>query len=148
MHESRLSSRRPNLGILAFALVACAGLPAAAQQNPLDPRAPRPQPVTPEPPPPPPPEGQTADKDGPAYEVSAFILRYAREHPEQPPLDEFQDLVVRLGQDANNVYIAPRDGIRIVEVPMSDLTGAQRSGRRFSVSAINAIGARIVQELN
>lgn len=146
MHESRLSARRRNL--LALSLLACAGLPAAAQDNPLQPGAPRPRPVTPDAPPPPPPKAEPTDKDGPSYEVSAFILRYAREHSEQPPIEELQDLVVRLGIDDKGTYVAPRDAIRIVEVPLSDLTSAQRSGRRFSVSAINAIGSRIVQDLN
>src|SRR5690606_29985918 len=43
---------------------------------------------------------------------------------------------------------APRPGAEPVTISLQDLTGAQRAPRRFSVSAINAIGARIVSELN
>ncbi|MBX3375927.1 MAG: ShlB/FhaC/HecB family hemolysin secretion/activation protein [Phycisphaeraceae bacterium] len=148
MHESCLSARRRNLGTLALAVFACAGLPAAAQQNPLQPNAPQPRPASPEAPPPPPPKAEEMTPDGPSYEVTAFILRYTREHPEQPTIDDLQDLVVRLGVDADGVYVAPRQGVRIVEMPLRDLTMAQRAGRRFSVSAINAVGLRLVQELN
>ncbi len=148
MHESRLSARRQNFGPLALTILACAGVPAIAQQNPLQPGAPVPKPISPDAPPPPPPKAEQPEKDGPSYEITAFVLRYAREHPEQPPIEDLESLVVRLGVTPEEVYVAPRETLRIVELSMTELTAAQRSGRRFSVSAINAVGSRIVQELN
>jgi hypothetical protein len=120
---------------------------AAGQQNPLQPQAPAPKSPSPEAPPPPPPEAPKRVEDGPSYEVTTFVLRYAHEHPDQPPIEDLENLDLKLGE-LNGTFVAPRDEVPVVELRMSDLTGAQRAGRKFSVSAINAIGARIVQALN
>lgn len=133
--------------VMAAGLVAAISGHAWGQDNPLQPNVPAPKTPTPDAPPPPPPEKAKQVDDGPSYEVTAFILRYAREHPDQPPIEEFEALTLQLGE-VNGVYVAPRDGIQVVDVSIADLTGAQRTGRKFSVSAINAIGARIVQALN
>lgn len=133
------------------ALAAAVGLavPAVAQVNPLAPNAPpatrATQPVI-KPPPPPPTQAQPAE-DGPSYPISAFVVRYATEQPDRPALDDLLQSEVTLGL-ANGVYVAPRPGAESVTLRLSDLASTQRAARPYSVSAINAIGARIVQALN
>lgn len=143
---ARRSARVPGLALLAAAGLA---FPALAQVNPLQPDAPPPQRPGPGPGLPPPPEAQAPQpsEDGPAFPISAFNLRYRTDHPDLPPIDDLASLEVTLGE-ANGVYVAPRPGAEPVTISLQDLTGAQRAPRRFSVSAINAIGARIVSELN
>lgn len=145
------SRNRTHAGLARLAAaagaVACLGLPAVAQQNPLEPKAPQPKIPSPDAPPPPQPKKEAVVDDGAAYEVSAFVLRYAREHPEQPPIEELQTLSLKLSV-VDGVFVAPREGLTSVDVSMTDLTAAQRTGRKFSVSAINAIGSRLVQALN
>ncbi|MEX2217759.1 MAG: ShlB/FhaC/HecB family hemolysin secretion/activation protein [Phycisphaerales bacterium] len=109
-----------------------------------------PPPVRPPDPPPPPPAvapAQPEHDDGPSYQVSSFNFRYPQEHPDRPPMEDLLWLPVTLGQDGE-VYVAPRAGVPSVTLPIKDLTAAQRARRRFSVSALNAIGQVIVAELN
>src|SRR5256885_1381172 len=142
--------RGPTLRALAVAAALfIGGAPALGQVNPLEPQAkppaqPEPQPVKP---PPPQPEQAQPAQDGPAYPVSAFILRYATDHEGQPPIEELLQLEVTLGQ-SGGVFVAPRPGIETVTLKIEDLAAAQRAPRLFAISAMNAIGYRIVQELN
>lgn len=147
--RSRRLERATGLARLAAGagMVACLCLPAAGQQNPLEPNAPQPKIPSPDAPPPPPPEKNAVVDDGRSYEVSAFVLKYAKDHPEQPPMEELESLTLQLGV-VDGVFVAPREGVKTVDVSMTDLTAAQRTGRKFSVSGINAVGSRIVQALN
>jgi len=141
---------RRSLPLAAMVLVAIAGLPhaAAAQGNPLQPQAPQPRPANPaETPPPPPAAGSPKVNDGPSYEVSAFVLRYPVDQPDRPPLDELLNLPITLAIKGG-IYVAPGDGGEETTMRLEDLASVQRGLRRFSVSAINAIGTRIVKDLN
>lgn len=133
--------------VCALSLAAAAGT-ALAQENPLQPSAPPPRAPEPEaPPPPPPPAPQPEVDEGLFYEVSAFVLRYANEHPDRPPLDELMNLEVTLGI-VDGAYVSARPGEPTVTLSIGDLTSAQRARRRFSGRALTAVADRIVRELN
>lgn len=131
---------------LALALAAAG--PVLAQGTPVQPAAPVPAKPEPAPPPPPPKPGQSAAMpDGPAFDVTSFVLRYPTDQPDRPQLEEFANLEVPLGF-VDGVFVAPREGAQPVTITVEDLTSPQRGGRKFSVSAINSIGASLVKELN
>jgi hemolysin activation/secretion protein len=132
----------------AFASLAGLCLPALAQVNPIQPTPPLPTiPDSPPPKPPPPAPAAQPAQDGPSYPVSAFVIRYATQAPDRPPIEDLLALNVDLAQ-SGGVFVAPRPGLETVTLKIEDLAGGQRAPRLFSASAINAIGARIVQELN
>lgn len=121
---------------------------AQGQVNPLERTTPPPRPAGPAPAvPPPPAAAQPQAQEGPSFEVSAFVVRYPVEQPDRPAIEELLQLEVALSV-FNGVYVSPREGGEQVTVRLEDLTSAQRGVRRFSVGAINAIGARIVRALN
>jgi hemolysin activation/secretion protein len=126
-----------------------AAMPSAwAQENPIQRDTRPPVPVQPQPEAKPRPEARPADaSDGPAFEVTTFDLQYAQEHPDRPSLDALRTLPVTLAKDGDT-FVAPRQGLETVTLTIDDLTGTQRAARKFSVSAINAIGASVVQEMN
>jgi len=133
------------LAVLAGSLVSASAL---AQENPIQRDVRPPVPTQPQPETAPKPEGKATDaSDGPSYVVTAFDLQYAREHPDRPSIDALRRLTVNLARDGDT-YVAPREGAEAVAVTLEDLMGESRAARRFSVSAINAIGASVVQELN
>jgi hypothetical protein len=139
---------------LIAGIVALAGLPAVAQQTPLDPppRPALPDPVPQELPPPPTPRPPVPaiEGDGPAFEVVGFDLRYPVPHPSLPPIADLLAVRTLLSIREDGVYVAPRPGTGLEAVPLAlaDLAAPGRARRQFAVSAINAIGASIVEELN
>jgi hypothetical protein len=141
---------------LLAAIIALAGLPAAlsAQGTPLDPPArpvmPDPVPQEPVPPPTPSPRRPVSpvEGDGPVFEVAGFDLQYPVPHPGLPPIADLLSVTTRLSLREDGVYIAPRPGLEAVRMSLAELTAPGRARRQFAVSAINAIGASIVEELN
>jgi hypothetical protein len=137
----------------AIALLAGSTFPLAAQVTPLEPIPPRPgqpDPLPAEPPPPPiPPAPRPAiEGDGPAFEVAGFDLHYPIAHPDLPAIERLMNLTVALALREDGVYVAPRPGLEPVRIQMADLAAPGRARRLFAVSAINAIGAAVVEELN
>jgi hemolysin activation/secretion protein len=139
-----------------LALVAAAGLCPASLGQQTPPVQPAPAvPVPPVPtgeapqPSPAPREGQSPAvvEDGPAFEVSSFILRYATTNPDQPPLEDFGPVRVRLSLK-DGTYVAPREGLTTIDLTIGELEAAGRARRPYAVSAINAIAAAIVRAMN
>jgi len=141
-------SRRLLSAAVCLAALSGAAAGTLAQENPLQPagappRAPNPDPT----PPPPPPVAQPAVDEGDRYEVSAFHLRYANEHPDRPALEDLMALEVTLGL-AEGAYVSPQPGVPTVTVSIADLSAPGRARRDFSAMALNTIADRIVKELN
>lgn len=139
MHHSAVRLTLPAL------ILALAGTAAFAQNSPLE--QPQPRQANPPEPPPAPPQAPVVVQDGPSYEVSSFQFRYATDHPDRPAIEDFLALPVSLSV-VDGVFVAPREGSEQVTLTLQDLTSSARGTRRFSVSAINAIGGVIVKELN
>jgi hemolysin activation/secretion protein len=97
-----------------------------------------------QPPPPPPPAAQPAG-DGPAFEVSALILRYATNNPDQPPLEDYASIPVQLSVK-DGVYTAPKEGQTTLTLTVGELETPAK--RQLTVSALNAVSTAIVQALN
>jgi hemolysin activation/secretion protein len=137
-------------GALLLAAVAGSALPALGQETPVQP-PPGPQPQRPEPSPPPPPAGEPQAPapvgQGPVFDISSFIFRYATNNPDQPPIEQLMPLEVTFGV-RDGVLVAQEEGLPTVTMTLGDLTSPQRARRAFSASAINAIAARIVEALN
>lgn len=85
--------------------------------------------------------------DGDAYPISRVLLVYARENPGQPDLQDerFQNLTVRLGKLPEG-YVNARTGIESVTLKLSEIT--EGSGGIFRKSAVGAIAASVLEELN
>lgn len=144
-----LQPRNARALLLAAAMIACVGHGVQAQDSPLRPPGPQPRPADPTPAPPPPPaRAQEPVSDGEMFPVRRFEVRYATDHTGRPLIEELRDLHVELGRPEPGLFIAPRTGERIVRVRIGDLVFAEGPAPLFSVGAINAIGMRIVQELN
>jgi hemolysin activation/secretion protein len=140
---------------LVAALFAAAGAltPALAQEGtpaqpnpsvkapPVRPPEPRPS----EPPPAPPQAAPQPAGDGPTFEVTAIILRYATTNPDQPPLEDYASIPVRLSAQGG-IYTAPKEGQTTIEVTIGELQTPAR--RQLTVSALNAISTAVVQALN
>lgn len=77
------------------------------------------------------------------YPVSELRLRYFREHPEHPALDDLYALEVDLGID-DGAYVAPREGIETVRIRVRDI-GSLGVGE-VSESAINQVATVIFEE--
>ena len=67
--------------------------------------------------------GSPIPEDGPAYPISEFVLRYVRENPSHPPIDEIMQIPVQLGRTAQG-FVAPRTDVAPVTVILAD-TAAQ-----------------------
>ncbi|MFO0835530.1 MAG: ShlB/FhaC/HecB family hemolysin secretion/activation protein [Phycisphaerales bacterium] len=85
--------------------------------------------------------------DGDAYPISRVLLVYARENPGQPDLQDerFQNLTVRLGKLPEG-YVNARAGVESVTLKLSEIT--EGSGGIFRKSAVGAIAATVLEELN
>ncbi len=77
------------------------------------------------------------------YPVSELRLRYFREHPEHPALDDLYALEVDLGID-DGAYVAPREGIETVRIRVRDIGGLGVG--EVSESAINQVATVIFEE--
>lgn len=85
--------------------------------------------------------------DGEAYPISRVLLVYARENPGQPDVQDerFQNLTVRLGKLPEG-YVNQRPGVESVSLKLSEIT--EGSGGIFRKSAVGAIAASVLEELN
>lgn len=169
-----MSVMQSGLAVRVGAMVACAGLAASlataqivpgTQPGSADPSQPQPgQPgfAQPEPnagerprtgkePPalselaeaPAPAEG--ADPEKPSYLVSAFVLRYAQDHPQLPAIDDLLSRQVRLGwRDGGYVEYTP--GEEEAFVTIGDV--AIKTPTRYSSRALLAVARAVVDELN
>lgn len=82
--------------------------------------------------------------DGPVFRVSQIELKYLRENPQLPNLDELMQVEVELGQTEGGL-VAPRAGVPSVKVRLADLAGAPSD--RFYASAVQKILERLRDEL-
>jgi hemolysin activation/secretion protein len=148
-------SSRSNALRLAAGLLAAAGCAAPAWAQEGVPGQPNPSmsapPVRPpEPKPAEPPAAapnatpQPAD-DGPAFEVTALILRYATTNPDQPPLEDYAGIPVQLSI-RDGVYTAPKEGQTTITLTVGELETPGK--RQMTASALNAVSTAIVQALN
>lgn len=130
----------------ALALLAVAGLaqgqePAGQQGRPPEP--PRVRDASP-------PDGRgvptpTTREDERFVPVSRFVLFYLNEHPDQPSIDEFNDLTVSLEKTERGYERPGRGG-----VPVQIRVGEVFEGEApmFSAAAIIRVGEAIVREFN
>ena len=82
---------------------------------------------------------------GPSYQISRFVVEYKSSHPDHPPVEELMEAQVTLGTTPAG-YTAPVEWMPTVTMKVSDIA-AGNSGR-FTRSAINAVGAAIINKLS
>jgi len=128
----RRSSRGAALALALAALAAAAGADDAGPQDPV-------------------PIGATeadsaAAPEGPVYPISRFVVMYAEEHPDQPPLAKLLPVRVQLGR-LESGYAAPSPGLpsESLEIGGPDDGGEVRS---FHATAIGSIGQQLLRELH
>jgi len=114
-------------GILAPPVAATLALLAGAALARQEPPAPTEAPDAPAAP---------AVDDGPAYSISAFELRYLRENPLHPPLEQIMTTEILLAQ-IDAVFVAPREDRPTVTVTLAQLSDGQV--RTFYASAVQRI---------
>lgn len=78
---------------------------------------------------------QAADAE-PTYQVSGFQLRYLRENPQQPPLDDITALRVTLGKTPAG-FVAPREGVEPVTMSIAEMSTGK--SKTFSAGAVQTI---------
>lgn len=94
------------------------------------------------------PEGSPAAgdiQDGPAFRIDRFILGYAQDHPDHPPVDELLSQQVRLGQTEDG-FVAARPGVAAVTMTLGSIEQLQQPV--FYASAIRKISESLVGALN
>lgn len=82
--------------------------------------------------------------DGPVFRVSQIELKYLRETPQLPHLDELMQVEVELGQTQEGL-VAPRAGVPSLRVRLAGLAGAPTD--RFYASAVQKVLERLRDEL-
>lgn len=109
-----------------------------------------------EPPPPPEPSRKAgpdeiapSDEDGNPYLVARIALEYAAQNPENPPLDDLQQLKVVLTPVPEG-YVAPRRGCPVVVRTIAQLGTAGVEGKPVFLygSALRAVGQTVVREMS
>lgn len=85
------------------------------------------------------------DADGAPFRVSEFELRFDRDHPGHPQLDELMNLEFELLQTSRG-FVAPRPGFPTVRLTLEQI--AAQPPRVFHASAILAISRELVREFN
>jgi hemolysin activation/secretion protein len=118
--RARRGARAPRCVLVALLLCAVAR-PAAAQ------------------------ESSSSDVYGPVFPVSEFVVQYAVEHTEHPPIDTFTDLWIELGRTPTG-YVAAGQGDESVSIRLADLHSDPPA--LFHATALGSIGEQIVAELN
>ncbi len=88
-------------------------------------------------------ELQPLREDGLSYRVSEFSLQYAREHPDQPSVEELRAIEIELGRLPSG-YVAPREGVPTERITLGDVSGAP--SQQFYGSAIHTVNEQIVAE--
>jgi hemolysin activation/secretion protein len=89
---------------------------------------------------PPPNPNAIPEIDGPTFPVSAFEIRYLRENPLHPPIEDVMELPMLLGETPTG-FVAPREGPELVSIALADV--AARKPERYHASAIQYILERI-----
>jgi hypothetical protein len=82
--------------------------------------------------------------DGPVFRVSQIELKYLRENPQLPRIDELMQVEVELGRTREGL-VAPRAGVPALRVRLADLAGAPTD--RFYASAVQRVLERLRDEL-
>lgn len=85
------------------------------------------------------------DTERPSYLVSAFVIRYAAEHPSVPPLDDLQKREVVLGRTADG-YVAPGGGVEEVTTTIEDI--ALAPPQKWTSRALFQVSKAILDEMN
>ena len=83
--------------------------------------------------------------DGPAYQVSKFVLSYGGEHPDHPAIEQFLQVPIVLGKTGKG-YVVPRPGVSSATIRLADLKGPKAS--TFFASAVKRINERMVAAFN
>jgi len=132
----RRPRRRQSVGgamLIMAMLLLCQASPGAAQDRvDIPPAATTP----PGPGPGAAPSGEPIAEDGPAYPISAFELRYIRDHPNHPPIEMLMVQPIALGW-TNKGYVAPRDGVTPVIVTLAEASA--RPVETYYASALQRI---------
>ena len=81
-------------------------------------------------------QGVALPEDGLAYPISEFVLRYVRDNPLHPPLEDVMAMPVQLGRVADG-YVAPRADVELVTITMAE--AATRGTERYYGSALQRI---------
>lgn len=81
-------------------------------------------------------QGTPTPEDGPAYPISEFILRYVRDNPGHPPIDEIMQIPVNLGRTAQG-YVAPRPDVAPVAMTIADASA--QGLQTYYASAVQTI---------
>ena len=142
---------RSVLCILSGALVLATSTRLTAQENPLAPASPPPQPKQPQPaapPPPAPPREKPPAKTGVVYSISSFEFVYDKPVTGAPTEEDIQKKVKLLVSLDGDTFIAGREGSQQIEVAIEDLSLPSRARRNFDKSAIQAICGAIVTYMN
>src|SRR5687767_6483968 len=80
--------------------------------------------------------GTPLPEDGPTYQISEFILRYVRENPSHPPIDEIMQVPVQLGRTAQG-FVAPRPDVALFT---TTLAAASAQGlQTYYASAVQTV---------
>jgi hypothetical protein len=80
--------------------------------------------------------GSPLPEDGPSYRISEFVLRYLRENPSHPPIDEIMLVPVQLGRTAQG-YVAPREDV--APVTMTIAQASEHGLQTYYASAVQSI---------
>ena len=129
--QSKIVSARAALlrGTLvpALAFLLLAGPAAMARQSadpPADPPPPAPMPV------------EATPDDGPTYPIGSIEVRYLRENPLHPPLEELEQLTFELSPTPSG-YVIPRAGGEIVTLTLATIR--ERPVENYHASAVQRI---------
>lgn len=85
------------------------------------------------------------DTEKPSYLVSAFVVRYAMEHPSIPALDDLQKRVVVLGRTSEG-YVAPSGDVETVTTTIEDV--ALSPPQKWTSRALFQVSKAILDEMN
>lgn len=90
-------------------------------------------------------EAEAGSAYGPVFPVSEFVVQYASEHPEHPPLEDLTGLWIELGRTPSG-YVGAGQGESGVSIRLGDLHADPPA--EFHATALGSIGEQIVAELN
>jgi hemolysin activation/secretion protein len=88
---------------------------------------------------------ESGDPEAPSYLVSAFVIRYAVDHPSLPAIDDLIKTQVVLGRTEKG-YVAAGGGVEAVSTTVEDV--ALAPPQRWSSLAMLRVAQAVVAELN